>query len=276
MPKSMSCVHIATARSRGHLPFNSSSFPFLLNSRRRLKSSKTIGGIRCNFGIASAKAARSISRDGDAFALFPSFASDSSSDLIIDDSARRPLNTSHAATKSTTLDVFVVPAIVSFVSFSSSFSSAASFECSDESGDGDDEATRRTRRRRFPTRRRSRRRDDDDGRRKSSVVVLCDDAKNAHRENKEPTTRVVILSRVCDESARAFKVTTKRANARAKARTFRLGYQYGGGGATTRNMSHMSRASTRRCALYYERRSGVQNWRRLRRRRVLDVYMGPG
>ena len=33
-------------------------------------------------------------------------------------------------------------------------------------------------------------------------MVLCDDAKNAHRENKEPTTRVVILSRVRRKRAR--------------------------------------------------------------------------
>ena len=137
MPKSMSCVHIATARSRGHLPFNSSSFSFLfvLNSCRRLKSSKTNEGIRCNFGIANAKAARSISRDGE-FEL--AMSSDSSSDLIIDDSERRPLKRSHAATKSTTLDVFVPP-IVSFIILSSFSSKLFS---SLKRGEEDDDATR--------------------------------------------------------------------------------------------------------------------------------------
>jgi hypothetical protein len=151
MPKSMSCVHIATARSRGHLPFNSSSFSFLfvLNSCLRLKSSKTIGGIRCNFGIANAKAARSISRDGE-FEL--AMSSDSSSDLSIDDSARRPLNKSHAATKSTTLDVFV-PAIVSFVFSSFSLSFFSLLFASESPGEDEDDARRL--RRRFPVASRS-------------------------------------------------------------------------------------------------------------------------
>ena len=148
MPKSMSCVHIATARSRGHLPFNASSFSFLffapLNSRLRLKSSKTMCGIRCNFGIASAKAARSISRDGE-FELAIVSSDSSSSDLSIDDSERRPLNTSHAATKSTTRDVFVVPAIVSLVVFSSFLSSFVSLFASKSAEDEDE--IRRTRRR---------------------------------------------------------------------------------------------------------------------------------
>ena len=185
MPKSMSCVHIATARSRGHLPFNSSSFSFLffaLNSCLRLKSSKTMCGIRCNFGIASAKAARSISRDGE-FELAMSSDS-SSSDLRIDDSERRPLNTSHAATKSTTRDVFVVPAvIVSFVVFSSFLSSFVSLFAS-KSAEDEDEIRRL--RRRFPVARsRCSRRD---GR---SFVLLFDET--FAREHERTFEEVIFL-----------------------------------------------------------------------------------
>ena len=106
MPKSMSCVHIATARSRGHLPNSFLTWSMLLlllllstpnaaavaddailstddendddderNSLFRLKSSNTSGGIRCNFGIASASAAKSISRE--AVLFVPSSVDDS-------------------------------------------------------------------------------------------------------------------------------------------------------------------------------------------------------
>jgi hypothetical protein len=103
-------------------------------------------GIRCNFGIASAKAARSISRDGEFELAIVSSSDSSSSDLSIDDSERRPLNTSHAATKSTTRDVFVVPAtIVSLVVFSSFLSSFVSLFASKSAEDEDE--IRRLRRR---------------------------------------------------------------------------------------------------------------------------------
>ena len=137
-------------------------------------------GIRCNFGIASAKAARSISRDGE-FELAMSSDS-SSSDLSIDDSERRPLNTSHAATKSTTRDVFVVPAIVSFVVFSSFLSSFVSLFAS-KSAEDEDEIRRL--RRRFPVARsRCSRRDG------CSFVLLFDET---FAREHERTREVIFL-----------------------------------------------------------------------------------
>ena len=132
-------------------------------------------GIRCNFGIASAKAARSISRDGE-FEL--AMSSDSSSDLRIDDSERRPLNTSHAATKSTTRDVFVVPAIVSFVVFSSFLSSFVSLFAS-KSAEDEDEIRRL--RRRFPVvRSRCSRRDG-----RSFVLLFNETFAREHERTRE-------------------------------------------------------------------------------------------
>ena len=157
-------------------------------------------GIRCNFGIASAKAARSISRDGE-FEL--AMSSDSSSDLRIDDSERRPLNTSHAATKSTTRDVFVVPAIVSFVVFSSFLSSFVSLFAS-KSAEDEDEIRRL--RRRFPVARSSCSRRD--GR---SFVLLFDETfAREHERTREVIFRTDYSFKtrgVCDESARACRVT---------------------------------------------------------------------
>lgn len=160
-------------------------------------------GIRCNFGIASAKAARSISRDGE-FELAISSSDSSSSDLSIDDSERRPLNTSHAATKSTTRDVFVVPAtIVSLVVFSSFLSSFVSLFAS-KSAEDEDEIRRL--RRRFPVARsRCSRRD---GR---SFVLLFDETfAREHERTREVIFRTDYSFKtrgVCDESARACRVT---------------------------------------------------------------------